>query len=149
MPRIIDAYHPEIVRVIEDQGASFPEVARFLASDVRVPGEPPNSLFGGSLAVRGDLMLVGAPRAATALASDPGTPLSSAGNAYVFHRSGGKWRYAARLRGTASDAFPLAANNDFGSAVGIDGTTAVVAAEYDETSGLVAGALFFVDLSGN
>ena len=72
--------------------------------------------FGTSLALSGDTLLVGAD-SATAGGSD------EIGAVYVYTRSGNSWSKVARL--TAADA---AYGDSFGSAVALDGQTALVGA---------------------
>jgi hypothetical protein len=132
------------VRVYEDDGTSFPEKARLDVTDVLAAGEPADSQFGFAVAVRGDLLLVGSPSYEILF---PGATqlLHSAGNALVFARIGGKWRYSARLRGAAADAFGIAAGDAFGNSVALDGTTGFVGAPFQAGG----GAAFVIDLSGN
>lgn len=82
-----------------------------------------NDAFGTSVALSGTTALVGAPYDTTAAGS-------KAGSAYIFVRSktGYSWPQQARL--TPDDA---AANDFFGSAVAIAGTTAVIGAPGDDT----------------
>jgi hypothetical protein len=72
--------------------------------------------FGGAVAISGSTVLVGASGH-----SVQGRPL--AGAAYVFSLAGGAWSQAAEL--TASDP---AAFDEFGNAVGVSGSTALVGA---------------------
>lgn len=71
--------------------------------------------FGLSVAVSGDIAVVGAP-----FDDDHG---SFSGSAYVFVRNGGAWTQEAKL--TASDA---TANDSFGRSVAISGETVLVGA---------------------
>ncbi|MFN8766708.1 MAG: fibronectin type III domain-containing protein [Lysobacteraceae bacterium] len=84
-----------------------------LQATLTVAGGTEESYFGWSVALDGDIALVGAPQANDAL-----------GAVYVFARSGGTWTQQARL--TAADA---AARDFFGSSVALDGNTALVGAE--------------------
>jgi hypothetical protein len=72
-------------------------------------------LFGSSVSISGDRIVVGAPGN-----DDVGI---DSGSAYIFVRSAGVWAQAAKL--TAGDA---SSKDNFGTAVAIDGTTAVVSA---------------------
>jgi hypothetical protein len=76
--------------------------------------------FGGRLAVSGATLMVGA----------PGVKVdghSAQGAAYVFTQAGGSWSEAQKL--TASDG---AAGDEFGSALALSGTTALVGARYGQ-----------------
>lgn len=76
-----------------------------------------NARFGFSVAIEGDVAVVGAP-----------LPLTIAGSAYVYTRSGGVWTLADTLsEGNVGDLF--------GSSVAISGDTIVVGARYGETGG--------------
>ncbi len=77
-------------------------------------------LFGFSVAISGDTVMVGA------LGDDVGSN-NSQGSAYVFVRSGVSWTQQAQL--TASDG---ATNDEFGVSVGISGDTVVVGALADD-----------------
>lgn len=84
--------------------------------------------FGTSLALGGNMVLVGASRASnadTAAGAD-------AGGVYVYVRSGTVWSQQAKL--TANDG---SSGDGFGESVALDGNTALVGAPYRDT---VAGA---------
>lgn len=130
------------VRVLEDETTSFRQVARFTTADVAMPGEGPLDSLGLSVALRGDLLVVGAPDRYL-----DGAGVLLTGEAHVFQRLGGEWRHALRLRGRPDGAYPNAGR--VGSTVVLDGTTAVVGAP-DEGNGVNNnGALYVLDLSGN
>jgi hypothetical protein len=79
-----------------------------------------NDLFGGSVAICGDTVVVGAPyESSKALGFTP----TQAGAAYVFVRSGGVWSQQAYLK-----ASNTAAGDSFGGSVAIAGDTVVVGA---------------------
>jgi hypothetical protein len=78
------------------------------------PRPIPGALFGGALAVQGDLLVVGA-RGENA--------------AYVFDRAGGSWQQEARLE--AAQPGP----DDFGGAVALDRDLIVVGARLEAGSG--------------
>lgn len=88
------------------------------------PAADPGDSFGSSVALSGTTALIGAPR------TD-----SSTGAAYVFHRTRAAWSEQAAL--TASDP---AADHEFGYAVALAGTTAVIGAP---------GGLPITDLPGS
>ena len=87
------------------------EEAKLTASD----GEA-SHYFGGSVALHGDLALVGASRAD-----------ESRGAVYVFVRSGTTWAQEAKL--TASDG---AEDDSFGGSVALDGERALIGASGDD-----------------
>ena len=95
------------------------------------------ALFGGSVSISGDTVLVGA-------YSDDSPPGTNAGSAYVFTRSGTTWTEQQRL--LASDGGP---GDQFGYAVSISGDTAVVGAVSDDTpGGTNAGSAYVFVRSG-
>lgn len=75
--------------------------------------------FGGSVAISGDTIVVGA--------SDPG--LSGNGAAYVFTRSGEQWTQSAVLVATSPDAYDY-----FGSSVAIERDTIAIGAPGEASS---------------
>ena len=88
-----------------------------LTASVPAPGD----YFGYSVAVDGDVVVVGAP---TGDRTDTGgNTITDSGAAYVFTKVSGVWSQAAKL--TASDG---AANDEFGVSVAIEGDTVVVGA---------------------
>ncbi len=72
--------------------------------------------FGGSVAVHGDTVLIGAPLDDTSAGED-------AGSVYVFTRSGGVWNRQTKLTAKNSSR-----GDQFGSAVALDGERAVIGA---------------------
>lgn len=93
--------------------------------------------FGTSVAISGDLAIVGAPGA-----DDAG---DSSGAAYIFTRdASNNWTQQAQL--TASDGTSLAA---FGGSVSISGSTVVVGARSATEGGLVKGAAYVYVYDGN
>lgn len=88
---------------------TWTQQAELTASDAAA-----NDLFGTSVAVAGDTVVVGSYLDDHASGTD-------AGSAYVFTRSGATWTEQAKL--TASDA---AAGDNFGISVALDGDTALV-----------------------
>ena len=83
--------------------------------------------FGESVAVSGDIMVVGAPGEDSSSNSINGpqddNDADSAGAAYVFRRIGSTWEQSAYLKASNAEA-----GDRFGRHVAIDGTTIVVAA---------------------
>ncbi|HUN81536.1 MAG TPA: FG-GAP repeat protein [Phycisphaerae bacterium] len=107
-------------------GTVWTEQAKLVASDGAA-----NDAFGVSVAISGDMAIVGA--------SGDDTPAGSdAGSAYVFTRSGGAWVQQAKL--TASDA---GAGDQFGISVAIDRDTVIIGAYTDDVpSGSNAGSVY-------
>ena len=89
-------------------GGTWTEQQKLTASDAAA-----NDLFGISVAVAGDTVVVGA-------YIDDAPASANAGSAYVFVRSGGAWTEQQKL--TASDA---AAFDLFGVSVAVSGDTVV------------------------
>lgn len=96
-------------------GSAWLQQAKLTAADGKADGH-----FGGALALSGSTALIGAYNAKVSYPSQ--------GAAYVFVRSGNTWSQQARL--TASDASD---NDQFGTAVSLDGDTALVAADHTTT----------------
>jgi hypothetical protein len=94
--------------VFRFDGQGWVEEARLIASD-----GARDDWFGYSVAIWGDVIVVGAPQ----------NDVSKNGKAYVFRRSNGVWAQEARL--TASDG---AARDDFGGAVDAGNDIVVVGA---------------------
>ena len=96
------------------------QFSKLTASD-----EAADHLFGQSVAVDGDTMVVGA-------SGDDHN-----GSAYVFTRQSGTWSQVAKL--TASDE---AADDGFGYRVAIGGDTVVVGAPWDDDNGSGSGSAY-------
>ena len=92
------------------------------------PQPQAGSHFGSSLALDGDLLVVGAP-------ADDVNGVQDAGAAYVFDLRSGA------LLSTLTKPGPLAGDN-FGSSVALSGNTVVVGAPGDDTGASDAGAAF-------
>jgi hypothetical protein len=93
-------------------------------------------LFGSSIAVSGERILIGSP-----FHDDAG---DAAGAAYVYRFNGFSWSQQAKL--LASDADPGAT---FGDAVDLDGDLAVVGAPFDEEIAPLAGAAYVYRFNGS
>ena len=113
-------------------GTVWTEQQKLTANDAAA-----SDLFGASVAISGDLIIVGAE-------GDDNAGGTDAGSAYVFVRSGTVWTQQAKL--TASDA---AASDFFGSAVATNGATTIVgSAQDDNAAGANAGAAYIFVHSG-
>jgi hypothetical protein len=93
-------------------------------------GDPNNDAFGGSVAVSGETIVVGA------IGGDAG-PVVNTGSAYVFVRNGGVWSQQQELN--ASDP-QLAV--EFGNSVAISGETILVGAQFANYVGIASGSAY-------
>jgi len=110
---------------VQSGGSSWNQQAELLASLGST-----NYKFGSAVSVSDSTLLIGA----------PGNKINghnSQGAAYVFVQIGSTWSQQAEL--TASDGL---ANNNFGTAVSVDGQTAVIGATKAGTTGYGAGYIF-------
>jgi hypothetical protein len=98
-------------------GGTFTQQAVLLAPDGAVADK-----FGYSVAISENTIIVGA--------YNDDSPLSNAGSAYIFVRSGTTWTFQQKL--TANDA---GADDQFGVAVAIAGPTAFVGANFSDQPG--------------
>ncbi len=113
-----------------------------------------NDYFGYSVAISGDTIAVGATREdSNTTAIINGSDLSGAndsgtdnGAVYVFIRSGATWAHQAYLKAPNNGGAGVGNNDQFGTAVAIDGDTIAVAACYEDsaTTAIINGS----DLSG-
>lgn len=97
------------------------------------PSSVGNHLFGWSVAVSGDTVVVGAPfesSGATGVGGDPADrSANAAGAAYVFVRSGARWSQQAYLKASNTDK-----SDRFGFSVAISGDTVVVGAVGEDSN---------------
>ena len=103
---------------VDDRGAVWPVTIdpTFTQQQKLEAGDAAaGDLFGHSVAISGETVVLGAPQDA-----------SAQGSAYVFVRSGGVWSHQQKL--VASDA---AADDQFGTSVTISGETIVIGAPRD------------------
>lgn len=85
-------------------------------------------LFGGSVAVSGETVLVGAFSAsAPAGEVDGKRAVNESGAAYAFSKLGGRWTHRADLRASNADL-----GDSFGDSVAIDRTTVVIGASNED-----------------
>jgi hypothetical protein len=112
-------------------GGAWTQQAVLLANDGALADK-----FGYSVAISEDTIVVGS--------YNDDSPLSNAGSAYVFVRSGTSWTFQQKL--TANDA---TADDEFGNAVGIVGETIVVGAHFaDLPSNSQAGSAYVYRRTG-
>jgi uncharacterized repeat protein (TIGR01451 family) len=120
------------VYVFHWDGHTWALSQKLTAGDAR-----PFDNFGFSLAVDGNVVVIGAP-------FHEGTGANS-GEAYVFEWNGKTWSQTARL--TASDA---AAGDEYGSAVAVSGNFLAVGARADDMNGMQdAGSAYVYERSGS
>lgn len=115
---LVDIYEPA------PAGASTPwiladQVVPFSDKAIYITG---STGFGASIAMEGDLLLVGASAGGMA---DATSPYSNSGSVYIYERVGRYWIDRKVL--TASDA---QANRGFGTAVALSGNSAVVGTSF-------------------
>ena len=100
--------------------------------DTLAAGDPSTfAYFGVSVALSGDTALIGA-------FNDAGL-----GAAYAFTRSGGVWTEQEKLVPAG-----LLPGDQFGVDVALDGDTALIGADFDDTSGSSSGAAYVYSRSG-
>jgi len=92
-----------------------------------------NDLFGSSVAISGDTIVVGAPRESSNATGVNGDQADNSaglsGAAYVFVRNGATWSQQAYLKASNTDA-----SDNFGIAVAIDGDTVAVGADQEQSN---------------
>jgi len=113
--------------VFTGSGATWTQQAKLTASD-----GAPSYLFGRSVSILGDTIVVGANGAS-----------GGSGSAYVFTRTGTSWSEQAKL--TASDG---ADGDRFGVSVAIAGDTIVVGAHWDDDNGADSGSAYVFTSTG-
>ncbi len=117
--------------VFTRSGAVWTQQAKLLASDGAV-----NDGLGQSVALSGDVALIGAP-------GDDHVGGTSDGSAYVYTRLGSTWTQRAKL--TASDA---AADDIFSRGLGLSAGTALIGADGDtHAGGTFAGSAYVFALN--
>lgn len=100
-----------------DSAGTYVQPQRLLAPDGTVDDQ-----YGSAIALRGDVLLVGAPNRTVA-------GVHEAGTVYAFRRSAGVWTLEAQLIAT----FP-AASGGFGAGLDFDGSTAIVCGRFTTES---------------
>ncbi len=121
LPSRLAVTHQRVWLEIDDREATYPltidpmftQQAQLIAPDGSM-----NDLFGQSISISGDTVVVGA------VADQVGMNVGQ-GSAYVFIRNGNIWNFQQQL--TASDG---AASDQFGNAVALDGDTVIVGANF-------------------
>jgi len=102
---------------------------------LKSPAPDADDRFGTSVAISGDLIVVGAPEEDSNATGVSGNPLNNAasqsGAAFVYRRSGGVWLFEAYLKPSNTVNGSV---RKFGKAVAIDGTTIAVGAPEEDGS---------------
>lgn len=111
--------------VFVNNGTSWVQQAKLVAADTSA-----GAWFGGEVALHGDIAVIGA------YLGQPGGTGARTGTAYVFERSGTTWTQQ-RLDGGDHQA-----NDSFGRAVGISGSTICVGARRVLSNGARSGAAY-------
>jgi FG-GAP repeat len=125
---------------VSDEGAIYPvtiDPTLTQQQELEASDAGAFDLFGSSVAISGETVVVGA-------IGDAGAAGAAQGSAYVFVRSGGIWSQQQKLE--ASDA---GAGDEFGSSVAISGETVVVGAQRDTgAAGVFQGSAYVFVRSG-
>ena len=125
---------PQIRIVIDESHARYPLTIDPVAQQayLKASNTDAEDRFGHSIAVSGDLVVVGAMYEASHATgvngdqSDNSAPISGA--AYVYRRTGGVWSQEAYLKASNTEA-----GDQFGSAVAVSGNLIAVAAENEQS----------------
>jgi hypothetical protein len=116
--------------VFEKAGGTWSQVAKLTASDGIA-----EDFFGRAVSIAGSTVIVGAYGD-----DDRG---GESGSAYVFEKAGGAWTQAAKL--TASDG---AAGDNFGNAISMSDSTAIIGAYADDDMGDNSGSAYVLEKRG-
>lgn len=103
-------------------------------------GGEPGDRFGHSVALDGDVLVVGAYRDDDMCA--PGTSCNS-GSVHVYRRANNQWLHEAELH-----ADDLASGDNFGRAVALSGNTLLVGSPLDDDHGSGSGSAYVFTFSG-
>ncbi len=121
---------PGAVYVFTKSGSDWTQQQKLAASDGFA-----GDLFGASVAIDGDTILVGTPND-----NDSG---AASGSAYVFTRSAGVWTQRAKLTNAST-----LAGDEFGTDVALDGTTIAIGAPFHDDPWSDGGAIYVYSGSG-
>jgi RNase P/RNase MRP subunit p29 len=112
-----------------------------LEAYVKASNTGAHDMFGNSVALSGNTLVVGAPyedsSATTINGEQSDNSAKDSGAAYVFLFLFGGWGQQAYLKGSNADA-----NDWFGASVAVDGNTLVVGAPWDSRSAPYSGAVY-------
>lgn len=112
--------------IFHGAGSGWTQQAKLL-----LPGTMPGSRLGWSVAMRGEMLLVGARE------SKGNKDQTEAGAAYVYTRQGNAWSRTESLFANDSNAHDF-----FGASVALDGSVALVGAPGTDGGGVDAGAAY-------
>ncbi len=134
------------VYIFKRSGSSWTQQVKLLPWG-DLPNNNRGAEFGISVALSGNLLLVGAWRDWEEIVNSPGpTPAGpkgfQRGAAYLFNRDGNNWNQMARLSANDADR-----NDLFGRSVAIDGAFAIVGAPGDQAKGPYSGAAYVFTFS--
>ena len=96
---------------------------------ILINGIASDDWFGKSVALSGDMALIGAP-----YSDEKG---NDSGAAYIFHRMNGLWKEESKLVPTYG-----ASNDYFGDDVALSGYTAIIGSPYDDDVGFNSGSVY-------
>lgn len=128
------AQHSGAVRVFVRSGGTWTEQA-YLKADPLVAGD----YFGASVALRGDLLVVGAPGASPIAETTP-----HGGCVYVFKRTGDTWSRLHKLEAADSGAQAL-----FGQSLALDDRHLVVGAPFESSGTTLSGSIYVFERDGD
>ena len=120
--------HPGAAYIFHFDGINWIQQAKLNASDANL-----NHLFGHSVSIYEDYVVVGSSSALTA----------AGGAAFIFHRDGTTWTEEAMVEGSSNSI-----HSDFGLSVSIDSDYLVVGAPDDDTNGNHAGCAYIFKRNG-
>ena len=120
--------HPGAAYIFHFDGINWIQQSKLNASDANL-----NHLFGHSVSIYEDYVVVGSSSALTA----------AGGAALIFHRDGTTWTEEAMVEGSSNSI-----HSDFGLSVSIDSDYLVVGAPDDDTNGNHAGCTYIFKRNG-
>lgn len=129
---VSDAAFAGAVYVFERTSTGWVQTSKFTADDVTATDEEMKDWFGWSVALDGDRLVVGTPKAT------PHGLTWEEGAVYVFERSGDSWTQTAKI--ISPD--PSEDQHRFGTAVDVHGDALVVGTYWDDTKATGAGIAY-------
>jgi len=132
-----------IDNAVEDSGAVriFTRTGDRWSEEAYLKADPPRAgdYFGSSVALRDDMLVVGAPGASAIAASTP-----HGGSVHVYTRASGRWTLLKKLDAAGSGAQDL-----FGHSVALDERRLVVGAPFESSGETLSGAIYVFERSGD
>ncbi len=120
------------VYIYEKVGATWVETQKLTASNAHTA-----DMFGASITLEGDLLLVGAPFNVSVASLNTGA-------AFLFQRIGGLWQEQVRL--TGSDVIP---HDRFGGSVALSNGIAYIGATFADGAAPSSGAVYMFGVDGD